>query len=230
MVSSEDQFITGLSVHQNPNDGTCFKAHLEGLPFTPRSITADSIFGTEQNYELLESKEIENYLKYPTFHREQTWEYRDNIFLKEKFSYDQATDTYICPNSQLLRYTYTRKDTHKRTGYLSSSRVYEAEDCSQCPMREACTKSKENNRTIQVNEQLDIYKKLASQNLHSSKGVELRKRRGYEIESCFGDIKHNMGFRRFHLRGLKKVKTEITMVSIAHNLRKLHLKQARQAA
>lgn len=230
VASSEDQFITGLSVHQNPNDGTCFKAHLEDLPFTPRSITADSIFGTEQNYELLESKEIESYLKYPTFHREQTWEYRDNIFLKEKFPYDQTTDTYICPKSQLLRYTHTRKDLHKRTGYLSSSKVYEAEDCSQCTMREACTKSKENNRTIQVNEQLDIYKKLSSQNLHSPKGVELRKRRGYEIESCFGDIKHNMGFRRFHLRGLKKVKTEITMVSIAHNLRKLHLKQARQAA
>lgn len=230
LASSEDQFITGISIHQNPNDGTCFKEHVEKLTFTPQTITADSIFGTEENYQLLEGKEIESYLKYPTFHREQTRKYKSNIFLKENFHYDADTDTYVCPASKPLSYTYTKKDIHKKTGFVSHSRVYEAEDCNQCPIREVCTKSKENNRTIAVNAQLDIYKKLASKNLHSDKGLELRKRRGQEIESCFGDIKHNMGFRRFHLRGLKKVKTEIAIVSMAHNLRKLHLKQAKMAA
>ncbi len=56
-----------------------------------------------------------------------------------------------------------------------------------------------------------------------------KKRKAYEIESCFGDIKHNMGFRRLHLRGLQKVKAEITIVSMAHNLRKRHRQQAKQA-
>jgi len=228
MASSEHQFITGISVHQNPNDATCFKEHLNNFTFTPQSITADSIFGTEENYQLLEGKEIESYLKYPSFHREQTQKYKNNIFLKENFPYDPTTDTYGCPNSKRLVYTHTKKEIHKKTGYVSSMRIYQAEDCSQCPIREACTKN--NNRTIQVNEQLDIYKKIAHQNLHSQKGIDLRRRRGYEIESCFGDIKHNMSFRRFHLRGLKKVKTEITIVSIAHNLRKIHLQQVKQAA
>ena len=81
-----------------------------------------------------------------------------------------------------------------------------------------------------MNEQLDIYKELTRQNLNSEKGISLRRMRGQEIESCFGDIKHNMGFRRFHLRGLKKVKTEITIISIAHNLRKLYLQQHKKAA
>lgn len=228
MASSEHQFITAISVHQNPNDAICLKEHLDKLTFIPESITADSIFGTEENYQLLEGMEIESYLKYPAFHREQTQKYKSNIFLKENFSYDPATDTYGCPNSKRLAYKHTKKEIHKKTGYVSTVRVYQAEDCSQCPMREACTKN--HNRTIQVNEQLDIYKKLARQNLHSQKGLELRRRRGYEIESCFGDIKHNMGFRRFHLRGLKKVKAEITIVSIAHNLRKIHLQQVKQAA
>jgi hypothetical protein len=39
-----------------------------------------------------------------------------------------------------------------------------------------------------------------------------------------------MGFRRFHLRGLKKVSTEITALAIAHNLRKIQLAEARKAA
>jgi hypothetical protein len=51
-----------------------------------------------------------------------------------------------------------------------------------------------------------------------------------EIESCFGDIKHNMNFRRFHLRGKQKVKTEIGLVTMAHNLRKVHLKAVKEAA
>jgi hypothetical protein len=230
LASSEDQFITGISVHQNPNDGTCFKEHLEKLPFLPETITADSIFGTEENYQLLEGNQIESYLKYPTFHRENTAKYKNNPFLKENFAYDVQTDTYTCPASKPLGYTYTRKDVHKKTGFVFHSRVYEAQDCHGCSLKEACTKSKENNRTIAVNAQLDIYKKQARRNLDSEKGIKLRKRRGSEIESCFGDVKHNMGFRRFHLRGLKKVKTEITIVSIAHNLRKIHLQQGKKAA
>lgn len=230
LASSEHQFITAISVHQNPNDATCFKEHLETLTIAPQTITADSIFGTEENYQLLEGREIESYLKYPTFHREQTRKYKSNIFLKENFLYDADTDTYVCPTSKILRYSHTRRDTHKKTGFISHSRIYEAEDCNHCTLREACTRSKENNRTIAVNAQLDIYKKLASKNLHSEKGLALRKKRGQEIESCFGDIKHNMGFKRFHLRGLKKVKTEITILSIAHNLRKLHLQLPKQAA
>lgn len=226
LASSEHQFITAVSVHQNPNDGYCFKEHFNKLIFTPTSITADSIFGTEENYQLLEGRQVESYLKFRTFHREQTRKHKANIFLKENFSYDPASNTFYCPTSQPLKYKYTREESHKRTNFISHSRVYEAENCSSCSWREACTKSKESNRTIQINEQLEIYKQLARQNLHSERGLQLRKRRSHEIESCFADIKHNMGFRRFHLRGLKKVKTEITIVSMAHNLRKIHLQKA----
>ena len=61
LAGCEDQFITGVSVHQNTNDATCFPEHLEQIsrqqPVQPDNIIADSIFGTEQNYELLQEKE-----------------------------------------------------------------------------------------------------------------------------------------------------------------------------
>lgn len=228
VASSENQFITAITTHQNPNDATCFKEHLDSFVFTPASITADSIFGTEENYQLLEGAEIETYLKYPTFHRANS--FKKDIFRKENFPYDAATDTYLCPNGQRLSYTQRREERHKKTGFKSEIKLYQASDCSGCPMREMCTKSKESNRSISVNEQLDIYKQLAHRNLTSNKGLELRRRRGQEIETCFGDFKHNMGFRRFHLRGLKKVRTEITVLAMAHNLRKIQLTRAKQAA
>lgn len=230
VASSENQFITAITTHQNPNDATCFKEHLGSFLFTPGAITADSIFGTEENYQLLESAEIDSYLKYPTFHTEGTKKFKEDIFRKENFAYDASTDSYICPNSQRLRFTHRREEKHKKTGFRYQTKLYQADNCNGCSMREACTKSKDRNRTIVVNEQLDTYKELARKNLTSEKGVALRKRRGADIESCFGDLKHNMGFRRFHLRGLQKVKTEITVVAMAHNLRKMHLYLAKHTA
>jgi transposase len=226
LSSSENQFITGFSVHQNPNDGSCLKEHVENLIFKPATITADSIFGTEQNYELLENYGIENYLKYPFFHKEQTQSFRNNKFMKENFGHHKETDSYTCPDGRSLRYEKTVSVIHRRTGYKSTSRVYKSENCQGCSMVSQCNKSAEQDRTIHVNRQLDYHKQQARKNLTSEKGIVLRKTRSIEIESCFGDIKHNMGFRRFHLRGKKKVKTEIGLISMAHNLRKLHLKQA----
>jgi transposase len=230
LASSEDQFITAISIHQNPNDSVGFKEHVNGFLLRPQRIIADSIFGTEENYQLLESKEIESYLKYPLYHKEKSRKFKSDIFRKENFPYNVISDTYECPEKQPLTYTQTTQERHKKTGFKSFSRIYQASNCSDCPVRSSCTKSKEQNRTIHVNVQLEVYKQIARKKLNSAQGIVLRKKRGWEIETCFGDIKHNMKFKRFNLRGLAKAKTEITIVSIAHNLRKLHLKAIKQAA
>ena len=229
VAGSENQFITGISVHQNTNDATCFSDHVEHIeqqqPSQVENIIADSIFGTEQNYEILEEKEIGNYMKFPQFHSEQKKKNKENPFLKSNFMYISESDYYICPNNKKVIFKRTSKQIHKKTGYESTTREYQCEDCNQCPYYQQCCKSETGgNRTISINEKLERYKQEARNNLTSEEGEKLRKKRSIEIESCFGDIKHNMGFRRFHLRGTKKVATEITLVAIAHNIRKLHIK------
>ena len=119
LASCENQFITAITIHQNPNDATCFKEHLEQLPLKPSTITGDSIFGTEQNYELLEGYQIENYLKFPTFHQEKTLKHRSNKFLRENFLYNNKTDTYTCPDGRELPYKKTEHVKHKKTGSYS---------------------------------------------------------------------------------------------------------------
>lgn len=235
LAGCEDQFIVAVSIHQNTNDGSCFKEHLEQLeqqsPTLPQAIVADSIFGTEQNYELLESRRINNYLKFPSYQAEQKQSYRQNPFLKDNFRYDVTTDSYTCPNEKQLTLQSSYFQTHNRTGYRSSIKEYQCNDCRECPFYQQCCKSTTGeNRLIKINEKLDTYKQQARENLNSETGSSLRKQRSIEIESCFGDIKHNMGFRRFHLRGIKKVETEFCLVAIAHNLRKLQIKQEQRAA
>ena len=43
----------------------------------------------------------------------------------------------------------------------------------------------------------------------------------HTVEPMFGNLKFNLGFRQFLLRGLKKVKGEYNLMCIAHNLKKI---------
>lgn len=73
-VGSEKQYITGVSVHQNSNDGSCFKNHMEQiislLLDKPQKGIVDTIFGTEEIYEFLNGRKIEALLKYPSYDKE----------------------------------------------------------------------------------------------------------------------------------------------------------------
>jgi transposase len=57
--------------------------------------------------------------------------------------------------------------------------------------------------------------------LTTERGIALRKQRCHDVETVFGQIKNNKGFRRFHLKGLKKVDIEIGLIALAHNLQKM---------
>jgi transposase len=56
---------------------------------------------------------------------------------------------------------------------------------------------------------------------HSPFGRELLYRRQTTIEPVIGNLKHNLRFRRFQLRGIEKVRGEWTLVTTAHNCRQL---------
>jgi len=64
------------------------------------------------------------------------------------------------------------------------------------------------------------YKAKARERLRSEEGRALSVRRMVEVESVFGQMKNNRGFRRFLLRGLPKVSLEVGWLSLAHNLLK----------
>jgi hypothetical protein len=74
---------------------------------------------------------------------------------------------------------------------------------------------------VKINPTLNRYQELARQKLVSEQGRRLRSRRGVEVESVFGRIKQDWGFRRFTLRGMEKVKIEWGLLCIAHNIAKM---------
>ena len=54
----------------------------------------------------------------------------------------------------------------------------------------------------------------------------LYKKRKQSVETVFGIIKSAIGFRRFHLRGIKNAATEWTLITLAYNCRRIHRLQA----
>jgi transposase len=63
--------------------------------------------------------------------------------------------------------------------------------------------------------------------LEQPANAELYKKRSTSIEPVFGNIKHNLGYRRFALRSLPAVNSEWHLICAAHNL--LKLRQTRPA-
>jgi hypothetical protein len=56
-------------------------------------------------------------------------------------------------------------------------------------------------------------------------GKELYRKRQQSIEPVFGHTKHNRRFDRFHRRGRHAVRTEWRLITMSHNLTKLHRHQ-----
>lgn len=129
------------------------------------------------------------------------------------------TDQFICPADKRLHIQHPTPYTTDND-YVTDRCVYACQGCADCPLRERCTKAK-GNCSIRISFQLLAYRKQARTNLTSPEGEKLRAARSTEVETVFGHLKHNLGFRRFHLRGLDKVNTEWGLLSMAHNMQNL---------
>lgn len=86
-------------------------------------------------------------------------------------------------------------------------------------LRDNCHKTNFN-RKVEINHQLKDYKARANELLKSETGIYHRKKRAYEVEPVFANIKHNKNFKRFNLRGIKKLEIETGLIALAHNLKK----------
>ena len=222
-ITTNNQIITNYDTFANPTDTLTLPSHIESFKQlygqVPETVTADSGYGSEQNYEYLEENSCTAYVKYNHFHQELHGKrLKKYPFATEHLYYNQNQDYYVCPMGQHMNNigTYTRKNDN---GFEQTITRYQAKNCEGCPLRGVCHKSK-GNRIIEVNHNLNKHKKKAREKLTSEQGIAHRKQRATDVEAVFGNIKQNKGFRRFMLRGKEKVTTEFGLLAIAHNLMK----------
>ena len=68
------------------------------------------------------------------------------------------------------------------------------------------------------------FRDISETNISTPTGILLRMNRSIQAEGVFGDIKEDHGFRRFLLRGKKNIRIEFLLMSLGHNINKLHNK------
>ena len=232
--STSDKFVVNYTIGQTTSDTVLYQTHMENYyeqyGFYPDCDTADAGYGSEENYEYLESKDIEAFVKYSYFHKEHNDKKKKknpphlNPSKKENLYYNTEKDCYYCPMGQpMLKIREQRRKT--KTGYLQTSSVYQAKNCINCPMRGACHKSIEN-RIITVNHNLERHKAKVRELLTSELGVEKRGQRCVDVEGTFGQLKHNKGYRRFLLRGKEKVEIELGLLALGMNIARMGSKLA----
>ena len=107
-ISTENQYILGYTIHQTANDTTTLKAHMECLKESlgkmPDTVVADAGYGSEENYEYLENNNVEAFVKYQYFHKEQSKKWREDPYRTENLPYDESDDSYTCPKGQKMNF------------------------------------------------------------------------------------------------------------------------------
>jgi hypothetical protein len=224
-IGTENGFVVGYDVYPNPTDTKTLKPHLSNmerrLGLLPRQIIADAGYGSQENYEFLEDKGIDAVIKYNTFHKEASRSWRENPYRSDNWPYDAEGDRYRCPQGRFLVLTSTSRRTTE-AGYPQTVKTYTCTSCEGCTEKIKCTKAV-GERSLQRNHALIRLKEKAHDRLLSADGKKLRKRRAVEVETVFGQVKGNHGFRRFRLRGMRKVSVEWGLLMIGYNIRRTRL-------
>ena len=140
-------------------------------------------------------------------------------YFKDKFIYDPATDSYICPKGQRLPFKGLRRNNGNITGPF---RVYRAPRrvCWTCPAYGVCTKDAHIGRALWIGP-FDALLRNHRHWMTTKRARGLYARRKGLIEPIFGILKEQLSARRFLLRGLANVRAEFVLLATAFNLRTL---------
>ena len=137
------------------------------------------------------------------------------------WDYHEDDDYYI--DSKGVRFTFkTYRQKTDKYGFTCDFKEYVAEklDENQNVISEALT-PKGNLRRIQVNNAWEYFKAKQRNLLSTPQTASIYARRKIDVEPIFGKMKASLGFHRFSVRGLDRVRKEAGIVIMALNIRKL---------
>lgn len=190
-----------------------------------RRLVADSGYESEENYMFLKENNIESFIKPQNYEQKKKRKYKNDISRKENMKYLEDEDSYVCANGRKLEYAYTatRKNTNE---YKSEYKVYESSDCNGCKLLDTCMKykNKDNLKRLHVSSNFEKLRNESELNINSVEGKEELVNRSIQAEGVFSYIKSGMKYNRFSHRGKPNIVSELKILSLAINIRKLSSK------
>ena len=103
-IATENQFITDFGFFHNPTDTHTMIPFLSSFSdrygHYAKETCVDSGYGSEENYSFMEAHDMEAYVKYNLFHKEQKRAFKNDIFRIENLYYNPEGDYFVCPMGQ----------------------------------------------------------------------------------------------------------------------------------
>ncbi len=131
------------------------------------------------------------------------------MFSKEHFTFIPENDSYLCPAGKSLTYRFSTTERGRDIRY------YIASDCKRCPIKVICTGN--DYRRLTRLEDEAVLDDVAFRLKQNPQKYSLRQTLS---EHPFGTLKRNMNQDHFLMRGLEKVKTEMSLSVLAYNLKR----------
>lgn len=205
----ENGIILSTSVFNTSADqGTLVPSvqKLQEVHRAPTILLADKGYSSEGNYSFCEQQNIDAYIPV----------HLDRVDLS-RYTYNKSDDTYTDEAGHAYRFKQhmqKRPDAGPRTKTRDHSRyrttLYEHVDM---------LTGKKSYLSVSSVWQEHIQKQKAK--LSTPQGKLIYKKRMHDVEGVFANIKRNLSFTTFLLRGLAGVSTEWTLISMAHNMKKI---------
>jgi len=141
----------------------------------------------------------------------------DENYNFDKFVYDEISDTYTCPQNQILTTNGNAYQKSKRRNYYTVKH-YKTAACPTCPALASCTKNKKG-RLIERSE-YQQYIEQNKQNIEAN--PEIYKKRQSIVEHPYGTIKRQWGFYYvITKKGMKRASADVGFMFIAYSLRRI---------
>ncbi len=200
-VDSKTQIILANDVCQDRTDTFQLQPQIKNVQENitlkeDTKIVADCNYNNGENLNFLEEEELNGYI--PTISQAQKLDGRKQK-KEDEYEYDEDKDEIIL-NGTILKFHAMWKHRGNK-----KQRWYKSED------------GKITKRVPEFfRERLRMKKKLETQ-----EGKQTYSLRKTIVEPVIGNIKYNLGFTEFLIRGLDGAKLELNIVSIVHNLKKI---------
>ena len=136
----------------------------------------------------------------------------------EYFRHDPLTDTYTCPQGEILRTNGSWYKELTSSGNVIMFKQYKTRACKSCQVRSECTRSK-TARLIHRSEFAEYYE---ANRINTLEKEQLYRRRQAIVEHPYGTIKRQWGFSYILTKkGRERASSDVGLMFIAYNLRRI---------
>lgn len=171
-----------------------------------RKYIADSGYVSQSTYEYIKQNNVDAYINDS---REKTRKpsveelnERNKRLTNYDFTYNKETNIFTCPNSRILK--------EEKKG------IYECRECEGCMLKILCCIGKDYKRITRTN--FAELREDMSEKVHRDK-EKMNARKA--VERSFGQMKWNLGFRRFRRSGISGAQVELDLLALSINMVKI---------